>query len=236
MTGARAGKVKALSAETVAAVSNLLGHEFADQTLLATALTHGSSSKRLSDYQRLEFLGDRVLALVIAHALFDQDALITEGQMAMRHSGLVNGDMCAIIAEKLGLSEHIVVGSSERAKGVQRTRSILSDVMEALIGAVYLDGGPEPARRFILAQWQPYFDTPQTATKDPKTFLQEWALARALPLPRYEILKRAGPEHKPEFTIRLNVGTAEASTGLGPSKQAAEMDAARNFLAREGIR
>jgi ribonuclease III len=235
VSGLKKSNSKSLSAEQVAAVSAIVGHSFKNVQLLSSALTHGSSGNKLTDYQRLEFLGDRVLGLVTAHSLFDQHSSETEGQMATRHSALVNGERCADIADALGLSDYIIVGASERAKGVQRTRSILGDVMEALIGALYLDGGLEVARAFILRSWNDQLSATHVVRKDPKTFLQEWALARALPLPRYEVLSRSGPEHRPEFVVGIQVGAYPVCEGLGPSKQLAEMASARNFLQREGL-
>jgi ribonuclease III len=213
-----------------------LGLHFNDPSLLLQALTHGSSGRKSVDYQRLEFLGDRVLGLVIADLIYQQGKDETEGQMAVRHSALVRGEQCATIGEALRLDELIIVGATEKAKGVQRTRSIIGDVVEAVIGAIYVDGGIDPARQFIERHWQPLMDAGSLQTKDPKTFLQEWALARAMALPRYDIKLRTGPEHLPEFTVALSVGRLSPIEGRGRSKQSAEMDAAQNFLVREGLR
>lgn len=213
-----------------------VGYLFTDLSLLKTALTHGSSNRNVTDYQRLEFLGDRVLSLVVAEALYRQHTEENEGQMATRHSSLVRGDACAEVGEQLGIGDHIILGVSERKKGIQRMRSVLGDVVEALIGGIYLDGGLEAARAFILNGWSEALQRPQALEKDPKTFLQEWALGQAFSLPRYEVIHRTGPEHQPEFTVALAVGPFSAAEGRGPSRQSAEMAAARVFLQREGLR
>ncbi len=217
-------------------LTELLGYSFKDLGLVRMALTHGSSHRRAMDYQRLEFLGDRVLSLVIAEQLYRQHTEEKEGQMATRHSSLVKGEVCADIADKVGLGEFIIVGQTEKKLGVQRVRSVLGDVLEALIGAVYLDGGLAPAQVLIKTLWADALAKPSALEKDPKTFVQEWALARALPLPKYEIKGRTGPEHAPEFTVALVIGVFQPTDGRGASRQSAEMAAARNFLVREGLR
>jgi ribonuclease III len=221
---------------TISSVERILDYQFGDKVLAHRALTHGSSGRKSDDYQRLEFLGDRVLSLVVAELLYRLHSDENEGQMATRHSALVKGEACAAVGEKLGLHDHIFVGASEKLKGVQKTRSIVGDVVEALIGAIYLDGGLEAARAFINRHWAELIEMPDVTVKDAKTFVQEWALARAMPLPRYEVTSRTGPEHLPEFTVVLTVGRYGGSEGRGPSKRAAEMSAAGAFLAREGIR
>jgi ribonuclease III len=233
--GAR-DRLAVVSQGSRASVEARLGYQFRDASLLSAALTHGSIGRRSVDYQRLEFLGDRVLGLAVAHALFDQHVADAEGQLAMRLSSLVRGEQCAAVGEALGLEEFIIVGATEKIKGVQRTRSILGDVMEALIGAIYLDAGWDVARDFVLRHWEPLIAQGSTAEKDAKTFLQEWALARSLSLPRYEVIARTGPDHRPEFTVALSVGKLDRIEGRGTNKQAAEMDAARNLLARESLR
>ncbi len=209
---------------------------FSDPTLLTRALTHGSTGRKAADYQRLEFLGDRVLSLCIAEALYREHRDESEGQMATRLSSLVKGETCAIVGENIGIQDFIIVGTSEREKGLHNMRSVIGDVVEALIGAIYLDGGLEPARRFINLGWDPLLNQPSVTVKDAKTFVQEWALGRALSLPRYEIVSRTGPEHKPEFTVRILVGGKVACEGVGHSKQSAEMNAAEKFIAQESLR
>ncbi len=217
-------------------LASRIGYEFENESLLRVALTHGSSNRKATDYQRLEFLGDRVLSLVIADVLYRQHADENEGQMATRHSALVRGETCADIGIALGIADFIIVGVSEKRKGVQHMRSVIGDVVEALIGAIYLDGGIAAASSFIMRGWTEALAKPRGLEKDPKTFLQEWSLGRAMSLPRYEIRSRTGPEHQPEFTVALSVGTFQTAEGKGPSRQAAEMAAAQAFLAREGLR
>ena len=213
-----------------------LGHEFKNPALLLSALTHGSRHDASDTYQRLEFLGDRVLSLVIAEALFHQFPDEHEGPLAARLSLLVRAEACALVGQELKLEDHIILGSVERRKGVQRMASVLGDVVEALIGALFLDGGMDVAKSFILSNWQGLLARDVSELKDAKTFVQEWALARAFPLPHYEVQNREGPQHAPVFTIGLQVGTLPPSQGTGSSKQLAEMDAARAFIIREGLR
>jgi ribonuclease-3 len=223
-------------AKTNKELADKIGYAFVNEVLLKVALTHGSSNRKADDYQRLEFLGDRVLSLVIAEALFRQHEEENEGQMATRHSSLVRGDACAEIGLAIGISEYVIVGTMERKKGVQHMQSVVGDVVEALIGAIYIDGGFDKAREFVLRFWSESLSRPQAIEKDPKTFLQEWALGHALSLPRYEIKGRTGPEHQPEFTVALLVGKFSTAEGKGPSRQSAEMAAAKTLLVREGLR
>ena len=217
-------------------LEDILGYQFKNVQLCEHALTHGSRQAKRADYQRLEFLGDRVLSLVIAEDLFSRFSSEQEGQLAARLSLLVRGETCALVGQKLGLDDFIIVGATEKKKGVQRISSVVGDVVEAIIGAIYLDGGLEAARVFILSCWTEMLAKAPADLKDAKTFVQEWALARALPLPQYEMTDRTGLEHAPVFTISLKVGSYENSVGTGASKQAAEMAAANAFIAREGLR
>jgi ribonuclease III len=217
-------------------LSAQLGYAFKDDALLEQALTHGSSPKASANYERLEFLGDRVLGLVIAEALYRQHGREAEGKLAARHSALVRGETCAAVAEKLQLADIINVGQAEKRLGVNRMGSLMGDVMEAIIGAVYLDGGMDEARDFVMRNWADFLKQKETARKDAKTFLQEWVLARGTALPAYEVISRTGPEHQPEFTVRLSVGKFGEAEGRGRSKQVAEMAAAENFIAAKGLR
>jgi ribonuclease III len=219
-----------------AQLEGITGYHFNDPLLCEHALTHGSRQSKRADYQRLEFLGDRVLSLVIAEDLFNRFKAEAEGQLAARLSLLVRGETCAAVGQALGLEEFIIVGVVEKKKGVQRMTSVVGDVVEALIGAIYLDGGLEAARRFILNCWTEMLNKAPAELKDAKTFVQEWALAQPLPLPHYELIGRSGLEHAPIFTISLKVGSYDIVTGVGPSKQAAEMAAAGAFITREGLR
>jgi ribonuclease-3 len=213
-----------------------IGHEFTDRELLRHALTHASSPGRAGDYQRLEFLGDRVLGLVIAEALFQQDRKAPEGELSARHSALVRREACAQVGHAIGLAEFVIMGEGEIAKRLNQSNTVMADVIEALIGALYLDGGLDAARRFILGNWAPLIEAGKVIRKDAKTFLQEWALAHALPIPVYRIVAREGPEHAPSFAVEVEIKGRAASRGSGPSKRLAEQDAAENFLRRENIR
>jgi ribonuclease III len=215
-----------------------LGYAFKDLDLLAQALTHGSVAtvKGRKTYERLEFLGDRVLSLVIAELLFKQYEGEPEGKLSARLSALVRGDVCARIAEELGVADRLSVGAVERRAGVQNVRSVLGDVIEAIIGAIYLDGGYEPARDFILERWKSVMSEAALTQKDSKTFVQEWALAKGKALPLYEVLGRSGPEHRPVFSVKLSVAKHGEAEGQGSSKQAAEMEAAKAFIAAKGLR
>jgi ribonuclease III len=218
------------------ALSGPLGYSFQDTSLLEQALTHGSLPKASANYERLEFLGDRVLGLVIAEALYRQHGREREGKLAARHSALVRGDLCADVAEKLGLADIVKVGAAEKKLGVNKMRSILGDVMEAIIGAIYMDGGMDAARDFVMTQWAEHLSKPETARKDAKTFVQEWVLARGVDLPVYQVVNRSGPEHMPEFTVRLTVASFGEAVGTGRSKQLAEMVAAQNFIEAGALR
>jgi ribonuclease III len=213
-----------------------LEHQFKDRSLLRHALTHSSTTKKQDDYQRLEFLGDRVLALVIAEALYRENPSRREGDMANLHSNLVRGEICSDVGKQLLISDFIIVGQSEHKKGVNLNTSVVGDVVEAIIGAIYLDGGLEKARAFVLRNWARHIAERKTVKKDAKTYLQEWALARGLPIPEYRILKREGLEHTPVFTVEVAIKGKATMQGEGRSKRLAEMDAAHHFLTREEIR
>ena len=230
------GEITQALMATISDVERKLGHAFADAALLVAALTHGSKKDKGADYQRLEFLGDRVLSLVIADELFHRFPHEKEGSLAARLSLLVRAETCAAVGDAMHLQDHIMVGDVEKRKGVGRITSVLGDVVEAVIGALYLDGGLAVAKVFILQHWLEFLSEDPANLKDPKTFVQEWALGQALPLPVYDVQQREGLEHAPVFTISLKVGERPACMGRGASKQLAEMEAAKAFIAREGLR
>lgn len=216
-------------------LSARLKYTFKDTSLLTAALTHPSrqaGQKKVSDYERLEFLGDRVLSLVIAEWLFELYPDESEGSLAKRHAGLVNRDCLAAIAETLGLAENLRLVNAE---DLQRGRiNVLSDALEALIGAVYRDVGNENglqvARGIIRAHWQLFVEGAGLVPQDAKSALQEWAQARGLPLPRYDLVATSGLAHAPRYTMRVHVegqGEAEAE---GASKREAEKKAAAILL------
>jgi ribonuclease III len=217
-------------------IAERLGYSFRDKALLRQALTHGSTLTKKGDYQRLEFLGDRVLGLIIAEELYRQNPTHREGHMANLHSNLVRGGVCGEVGKQLGLSEWIAVGQSERKKGINLNVSVLGDVVEALIGGIYLDGGLAASKTFILNNWATFLAERKSISKDPKTYLQEWSLAQGLAIPAYKVLKREGLEHSPLFTVELSIKGKPGAEGQGTSKQMAEMAAASKFLEREGIR
>jgi ribonuclease III len=218
-------------------IAERLGYTFTDRALLRHSLTHASSRRKHDDYERLEFLGDRVLGLVLAELLYKQFPKQDEGGMAARHSALVRGEACAAAGRALGLEEFIIMGETEMHKGMHLKPGVIGDVMEALIAGIYLDGGLEEARRFILKNWEMLLADGQALTrKDAKTFLQEWVLARSSPIPVYKPVSRTGPEHAPVFVVAVEVKGCEPMEGTGPSKRAAEQDAATKFLRRESIR
>ena len=217
-------------------ISQTLGYRFGNEALLTEALTHGSTQKHKGDYQRLEFLGDRVLGLIIAEHLYRSHPQDAVGLLTHVLSSLVRSEACAEAGDTIGLSDLVIIGAGERAKGMNQNRGLLGDAMEALVAAIYLDGGLEQARAFVLRCWDAQLTAPRVAVKDPKTFLQEWALARALPIPTYRVVSRDGPEHDPVFVVAVELKDRAAALGSAKSKRAAEMEAAEQFLKREGIR
>ncbi|MTH62877.1 ribonuclease III [Paracoccus shanxieyensis] len=220
-----------LSAE-LHAFSDRLGHEFARPELLVRALTHGSiSTATRPDNQRLEFLGDRVLGLTMAEALFTSDRSATEGQMAPRYNALVKGETCAAVAREIGLGEVLKLGRSEMMSGGRRKEALLADAMEAVLAAIYLDAGLDAARRVILTLWANRLATVDQDSRDAKTALQEWAQAHGMGPPRYVQTARSGPDHAPEFeiTVRLDDGREANATGKG-TKRSIEQAAATALL------
>jgi len=225
------------TASVYAKIAERLGYTFKDRALLRHALTHASSRRKHDDYERLEFLGDRVLGLVIAEVLYRQFPKHREGDMAARHSALVRGEACAAAGRGIGLEEFIIMGQSEMHKGMHLKPGVIGDVVEALIAGIYLDGGLEEAKVFILRNWEKLLaDGAALTKKDAKTFLQEWVLARSMPIPAYRLVSRSGPEHAPVFLVAVDVQGREPMEGSGPSKRLAEQDAATKFLRRELIR
>ncbi|MCG6883642.1 MAG: ribonuclease III [Silicimonas sp.] len=221
-----------LSADLVA-FSRRLGHGFGEPELLIRALTHASiSSPQRPDNQRFEFLGDRVLGLVIADALLKSDPSAREGQLAPRYNALVRKETCAEIARELGLGEVLKLGRSEMKSGGRRKNALLGDAMEAVIAAVYLDAGYLAAETLVLRLWQTRIATVGEDARDAKTSLQEWAQARGYAPPDYVELDRTGPDHAPVFTIEVRLANGQRATASAPSKRAAEQIAARTLLDR----
>ncbi|SES04338.1 RNAse III [Tranquillimonas rosea] len=210
-----------------------IGHDFARPDLLSQALTHGSiSGPSRPDNQRLEFLGDRVLGLVMAEALLRADPEATEGQLAPRYNALVRKETCAAIAREIGLGEVLRLGRSERMSGGRRKEALLGDGMEAVIAAVYLDSGFEAAEAVILRLWGDRIETVEADSRDPKTALQEWAQARRQPPPVYAEVARTGPDHAPVFTIEVTLQSGQTARAEASSKRAAEQAAAEALLTK----
>jgi len=209
-----------------------LGHRFARPALLAEALTHPSAAgPARPDNQRLEFLGDRVLGLVIAETLHAAYPDESEGTLAPRLNALVRRETLAEVAGEIGLGAHLALGRSENVSGGRRKTAILADAMEAVIAALYLDGGMAAARGFIEDRWTTRLRAPAEAPQDAKTRLQEWAQGRGLPPPAYRVLGREGPDHAPLFTIEARLETGESTRAEATTKKAAEQAAAARLLA-----
>lgn len=219
-----------LSREQIA-FQDRLGHEFAQPDLLQRALTHPSiSSPTRSNNQRLEFLGDRVLGLVIAEALLSADTAATEGQLAPRFNALVRKETCADVARDIDLGAVLKLGRSEMMTGGRRKMTLLGDAMEAVIAAVYRDGGFEAARGVILKHWTARIATVEEDARDAKSALQEWAQGRGMPLPDYTERARSGPDHAPVFTIEARLSNGQTARASAPSKRQAEQAAAKALL------
>ncbi len=210
-----------------------LGHEFTKADLLVQAVTHASlSSPTRPDNQRLEFLGDRVLGLVMAEALLGADRAAAEGQLAPRFNALVRKETCAEVAREVGLGEVLKLGRSEMMSGGRRKEALLGDAMEAVIAAIYLDAGFAAAKAAVLRLWGARIGAVEADARDAKTALQEWAQARGMTPPAYEATDREGPDHAPVFTVRVSLANGEAEVAKAGTKRLAEQQAARALLAR----
>lgn len=215
-------------------VEAILGHRFTRPELLREALTHrsaahGHSGGGPASNERLEFIGDRVLGLLIAEWLAERFPREQEGELGRRLAHLVSQPVLAEIAGRVALPSALAVSAGEARAGVARRATVLADAMEAAIGALYLDGGLEVARRFVRRAWEPAMAGQREPPKDPKTALQEWAQARGLPLPRYELASRRGPPHAPTFVVDVLMDEHRGS-GTASTKRAAEQAAARDLM------
>lgn len=232
----RAGKSQrlALSDTMRTELEERLRHVFKDKSLIDTAMTHPSAlskkDKPAHSNQRLEFLGDRVLGLVMSERLFSRRPGEQEGALAPRFNALVNKEACANAARRMGLGQYVMLGVSERDNGGNDKASILGDLCEAVIAALYLDGGLKAASAFIERAWAEQFANPPTRVKDAKSLLQEWAQGRGFDVPKYETIGRSGPDHAPLFEVRVSAGPKASHTGTGASKQDAERAAATALL------
>lgn len=217
-----------------------LGHSFTKPLLLSRALTHASAvaEDKLSpgeSYQRLEFLGDRVLALVIADMLLEAFPDADEGELARRLNGLVRNESCAEVALGIGLDAWIRLGGGEQQSGGRKKAAILGDVCEAVIGALFLDGGLDVASGFIGRHWRERMLNWAAPLRDAKTTLQEWAQGRGLAAPRYEIVDRSGPDHAPNFVVEVSTTGMHSVLGKGRSRREAEQAAASAMLIAAGV-
>lgn len=219
------------------AVEERLGHRFADRDLLLRALTHTSAVQAPTDsYQRLEFLGDRVLGMTVAGMVYRAFPQAEEGELARRLNALVKRETCADVARELGLGAAIRLGSGEAQSGGRGKAAILADVMEAVIAAIHLDAGFDTARGFVERLWTDRMTAARGPLRDAKTTLQEWLQGRGLSAPSYRLAARSGPDHDPVFEIAVDIeGPVEGMTGRGRSKREAEQNAAARVLVREGI-
>lgn len=216
-----------------------LDYQFNDIDLLSRALTHSSaiapSNRTRQSYQRLEFLGDRVLGLVVAEYLHLHHKSANEGELSRALNAVVRKESCAAVARQLNVPAALALGQSEARTGGAQKEAILGDVCEAIIGAIYLDGGLEPAKIFIEREFASFFKSSMSGRGDAKTTLQEWAQSRGLDLPKYEEVSREGPDHAPVFTIAVKLNGHELAQATGKSKKIAEHEAATAFLVRESI-
>jgi len=222
-----------------AGLEERLGHVFKDPGLLDRALTHISATKsantREDAYQRLEFLGDRVLGLCVSEMLFAHFPDEEEGELSRRLAELVRAETCAEVALAMGLDADMRLGPSESKSGGRKKKALLADVCESVIAAVFLDCGLDGARELIETYWRERMLNPRRPLRDGKSALQEWTLGRGLGVPVYREIGRAGPDHNPIFRIEVDVEGHEPARGEGRSKRVAEQLAAETFLAREGI-
>lgn len=217
-----------------------IGYRFAARHWLEEALTHISFSQAEAkgpgrSYQRLEFLGDRVLGLIVSDMLFEHFAEAPEGELSKRLADLVRKETCADIARCWQLGAHLRLGEGEMRAGARKRDALLGDACEALIGAVYRDGGLAAASALVRTAWQSRMQAPNLVPRDAKTQLQEWAQGRGLKVPEYRDIGRSGPDHAPEFEIAVLVEGFEPAFGLGQSKRLAERRAAEAWLSREGL-
>ena len=237
----RADRIKASRRRKGAAtvLEERIGYHFTDASQLENALTHISALRgarnRAGSYQRLEFLGYHVLGLVISDMLYRAFPKADEGELSRRLADLVRKETCTEIARSIDLGAAIRVGSSEANAGARARPAILADVCEAVIGAVYLDGGFRAAEQLVERLWEVRLRATAQPLRDPKTVLQEWAQARGLPTPAYREVARSGPDHNPEFRVSVQLPAFAPAEGLGRSKRAAEQAAAAAMLAREGV-
>lgn len=219
-----------MSGDVAAFVRDALGHDPKDLALFELALTHSSLGG--GSYERLEFLGDRVLGMVIARALYERYPSEPEGNLSKRYNALVDRDTCAENGREIGVPALIRLGKQAREDRASQSDNVVGDVVEALIGALFLDGGMEAAERLILKLWEPDLSNQRRAPQHPKSALQELAAARGVKAPLYEVVSRTGAHHAPKFTVRVSVPKLGEASAEGTSKQEAETAAATALLSQ----
>ncbi|MEX6505782.1 ribonuclease III [Jiella sp. M17.18] len=220
------------------ALEERIGIRFRDKARFERALTHSSLKSGgggEASYERLEFLGDRVLGLVVAEKLFALFPKADEGELSLRLNALVSAEACAEIADEIGLFDFVRQGGDLKKLRGERTRNIRADLVESLIAAIYLGEGLDTARDFIERHWGGRLDEAVSARRDAKTALQEWAHQKGPTPPRYEVIERTGPDHEPVFTVRVVIPDVEPAQGQGRSKRLAEQSAAESVLRREAV-
>ncbi|HEV7306937.1 ribonuclease III [Ensifer sp.] len=229
-------KSRSLSTEDRAKLEAVIGYQFAEKERLDRALTHSSArSAKGSNYQRLEFLGDRVLGLCVAELLFQTFRDANEGELSVRLNQLVSAESCAKVADDMELHQFIRTGSDVKKITGKAMMNVRADVVESLIAAIYLDGGLEAARGFVMRHWKDRAARADGARRDAKTELQEWAHAKFGGSPTYRTDDRSGPDHDPRFTVTVEVAGVAPETGTDRSKRGAEQVAATKLLEREGV-
>ena len=235
----RKKRSRASAKAATAALEARIGHKFADANLLATAFTHvsalKSTRKRGDSYQRLEFLGDHVLGLIVSDMLYRAFPGADEGELSKRLADLVRKESCADVAKSLSLLDDIKLGAVGAGAGARLRKSVLGDVCEAVIGAIFLDGGYAAAAEFVEHNWTERMHKPRRPLRDPKTVLQEWAQGKGLPTPVYREVERTGPHHDPLFRVVVDLPGLAPAEGVGGSKRAAEKVAASVMIEREGV-
>ena len=221
--------------ESIRSFEQRLGYQFSDLSLLIEALTHSSiASEAKKDNQRLEFLGDRILGLVMAEALLETDQLASEGTLAPRFNALVRKEACADVARQINLGGVLKIGRSEMLSGGRRKDALLGDGMEAVIAAIYKDGGFEVAKKIIIELWGDRIKNVKGDARDAKTMLQEWAQARGQNPPKYQVMSQSGPDHAPDFCVKVLLESGETADALAGSKRQAEQMAAKSLLQTMG--
>ncbi len=219
--------------ENLEKLEKILGYSFKNKHLLKQALTHSSYTSKLTEnYERLEFLGDRVLGLTIAALLYRMFPNEPEGNLSQRHTGLVNKDCVSEVAKHLGLDKFVILANEE----IRENENVLCDVCEAVIGAIFIDAGCEQAVDFVNQHWKDLIDKNVAPPKDAKTMLQEAAHNLGLSSPQYKLIGREGSEHEPLFHMEVSFSNGVAETGVGRNKKLAEQEAAAKMLVKLGVK